>query len=114
MSVELAKASLEHFNDQYKSLNEQHDTETDRKTQLEAIVATEEAVVEQDKVKLIEKEQELNGLQKQFNELINRVRQLESDKRLAAPVSYTHLDVYKRQIHQSAHCFYTQAQRRNI
>lgn len=84
VSVELAKASLEHFNDQYKSLNEQHDTETDRKTQLEAVVATEEAVVEQDKVKLIEKEQELNGLQKQFNELINRVRQLESDKRLAA------------------------------
>ena len=84
VSVELAKASLEHFNDQYKTLNEQHDTETDRRTQLEAIVATEEASVEQQKVKLIEKEQELNGLQKQFNELINRVRQLESDKKLAA------------------------------
>lgn len=84
VSVELAKASLEHFNDQYKELNEQNDKETDRRTQLEAIVAKEEAVVEQDKVKLIEKEQELNGLQKQFNELINRVRQLESDKKLAA------------------------------
>lgn len=84
LSIELAKASLEHFNDQYKSLNEQHDQETDKRTQLEAIVATEEAVVEQDKVKLIEKEQELNGLQKQFNELMNRVRQLESDKKLAA------------------------------
>lgn len=84
VSVELAKASLEHFNDQYKSLNEQHDAETDRRTQLEAVVAREEAVVEQDKVKLIEKEQELNGLQKQFNELLNRVRQLESDKKLAA------------------------------
>ncbi|MBS1777891.1 MAG: chromosome segregation protein SMC [Bacteroidetes bacterium] len=84
VSIELVKASLEQFNDQYKTLNEQHDAETDRRTQLEAIVATEEAVVEQDKVKLIEKEQELNGLQKQFNELINRVRQLESDKRLAA------------------------------
>lgn len=84
VSIELAKASLEHFNDQYKELNEQHDRETDRKTQLEAIVATEEASVEQDKVKLIEKEQELNGLQKQFNEVLNRVRQLESDKRLAA------------------------------
>lgn len=84
VSVELAKASLEHFNEQYKTLNEQHDAETDRRTQLEAIVATEEAAVEQQKVKLIEKEQELNGLQKQFNELINRVRQLESDKKLAA------------------------------
>jgi chromosome segregation protein len=84
VSMELAKASLEHFNEQYKTLNEQHDTETDRRTQLEAIVATEEASVEQQKVKLIEKEQELNGLQKQFNELINRVRQLENDKKLAA------------------------------
>ena len=84
VSVELAKASLEHFNEQYKTLNEQHDTETDRKAQLEAIVATEEASVEQQKVKLIEREQELNGLQKQFNELVNRVRQLESDKKLAA------------------------------
>ncbi|MCW3121712.1 MAG: smc [Flavipsychrobacter sp.] len=84
VSVELAKASLEHFNEQYKTLNEQHDTETDRRTQLEAIVATEEASVEQQKVTLIAKEQELNGLQKQFNELLNRVRQLESDKKLAA------------------------------
>lgn len=84
ISIELAKASLEHFNEQYKVLNEQNEQETDRRTQLEAVVATEEAAVEHDKVKLIEKEQELNGLQKQFNELVNRVRQLEGDKRLAA------------------------------
>lgn len=84
VSIELAKASLSQFNDQYKELNEQHDTETDRKTQLEALVATEEAEVEKSKVALIQKEQELNGLQKQFNELVNRVRQLESDKKLAS------------------------------
>lgn len=84
VSVELAKASLEHFNEQYKELNEQHNTETDRRIHLEAIVATEEAAVEEAKVKFVSKEQELHGLQKQFNDLINRVRQLESDKRLAA------------------------------
>ncbi len=84
VSIELAKASLEHFNDQYKTLNDQLNAETDHKAQLEAVVATEEASVEQQKVKLIEKEQELNGLQKQFNDLVNRVRQLESDKKLAA------------------------------
>ena len=84
VSIELAKASLEHFNEQYKTLNDQNDAETDRRTQLEALVATEEASVEQQKVKLIEKEQELNGLQKQFNELANRIRQLEGDKKLAA------------------------------
>jgi chromosome segregation protein len=84
VSIELAKATLSQFNDQYKDLNEQHDAETDRKTQLEALVAKEEAEVEKNKVALIQKEQELNGLQKQFNELVNRVRQLESDKRLAS------------------------------
>ncbi len=84
LSIELVKASLEHFNDQYRELNEQHDRETDNKTRLEALVAGEEAAVEKDKVLLIEKEQELNGLQKQFNDLVNRVRQLESDKKLAA------------------------------
>lgn len=84
VSIELAKASLSQFNDQYKELNEQHDSETNRKTQLEALVATEEASVEKSKLSLIQKEQELNGLQKQFNELINRIRQLEGDKKLAA------------------------------
>ncbi len=84
ISVELAKASLEQFNDQYKELNDQHDRETDRRSELEAVVAGEEARVEQQKVKLIQREQELNSLQKQFNELINRIRQLESDKKLAA------------------------------
>lgn len=84
ISIELAKASLAQFNDQYKELNEQHDQEIDRKTQIEAVLAVEEANVEQQKVKLIQKEQELNGLQKQFNELVNRIRQLESDKKLAA------------------------------
>ena len=84
VSIELAKASLEQFNDQYKSLNEQHDRETDLKTQIEAIVATKEASIEQQKTKLIQREQDLNVSQKQFNELINRIRQLESDKKLAS------------------------------
>ncbi|MBS1630105.1 MAG: chromosome segregation protein SMC [Bacteroidetes bacterium] len=84
LSIELAKASLEHFNEQYKSLNEQEHQETDRKAGLEAAVATGEAQIEKDKTALITQEQELNGLQKAFNDLLNRVRQLEADKRLAA------------------------------
>jgi chromosome segregation protein len=84
VSIELAKASLEHFNEQYKSLNEQERQEVDRRAELEAVVATGEAAVEKDKVALITHEQELNGLQKAFNELLNRIRQLEGDKRLAA------------------------------
>ncbi len=84
VSVELAKASLEHFNEQYKTLNEQERAEVDRKAELEAVVATGEAAIEKDKIELIAHEQELHAMQKAFNELLNRTRQLESDKRLAA------------------------------
>lgn len=84
ISIELAKASLEAFNDQYNSLNDQFDRESDRKTQIEAAVATEEASLEQQKVQLISREQELAGLQKRFNELLQRIRHLENEKKLAS------------------------------
>jgi chromosome segregation protein len=84
VSVELAKASLEDFNGQYKTLSEQQEQESDRKLQLDVAAAAEEAEVESHKVQLISREQELNGLQKAFNELLNRIRQLESDKKLAS------------------------------
>ena len=98
VSIELAKASLEHFNEQYKTLNDQHDAETNRRSQLDAIVATEEAALEQQKVILIEREKELNGLQKQFNELANRIRQLESEKKLAAQ-KFEHLKEREKTLH---------------
>lgn len=84
VSVELAKASLEHFNDQYKELNEQNAGESEKKSQLETNIKREEEIIQKDKSQLVAKEQELNGLQKQFNELVGRIRQLESDKRLAS------------------------------
>ena len=99
VSIELAKASLEHFNDQYKSLNTQNESEADRKASLDALVATEEAAIEDQKVKLITSEQELNGLQKTFNELLNRIRQLEGDKKLAAQ-RLEHLKERSRSLNQ--------------
>ncbi|HTO15321.1 MAG TPA: chromosome segregation protein SMC [Edaphocola sp.] len=84
ISIELAKASLEAFNDQYQSLNEQVERESDHKLSLDASLAGDEAEIEADKVKLTQKEHELQGLQKRFNELVAAIRQLESDKRLAA------------------------------
>lgn len=84
VSVELAKASLEEFNDKYQDLNNQHDVEHDKKLKIETEIAGDEAEIESNKVKLVQKEQELNGLQKQFNELANRIRSLESEKKLAA------------------------------
>jgi chromosome segregation protein len=83
IAVELAKASLEGFNITYKDLNEQQETETNKRVQLEAEVATEEAAIEQEKVGFIEKERALQSMQHEFNELQQNLRTKENDKNLA-------------------------------
>lgn len=83
VAIELAKASLEGFNHTYKELNEQQETETNKRVQLEAEIATEEAALEQEKVGFIEKERALQSLQHEFNELLQNLRTKENDKNLA-------------------------------
>ncbi len=83
VSVELAKASLEDFNSSYKNLNEQQETEVNKKVQLEAVIATEEALLEQEKVGFIEKERTLQGMQHEFNTIVQDVRTKENEKNLA-------------------------------
>lgn len=84
VSIELAKASLEAFNDKYQSLNEQIEKENDNKIALSAGLAGDEAEIETNKVKMTQQEHELHGLQKRFNDLLSSIRQLEGDKKLAA------------------------------
>jgi chromosome segregation protein len=84
LSIELAKASLEGFNITYKELSEQHETETDRRIKLEAEIALEEAVVEQEKLGFVEKERALQALQHEFNDLVQQLRTKENDKNLAS------------------------------
>lgn len=84
ISIELAKASLEGFNSTYRDLNQQAETETDRKIELEAQIATEEAQVEEEKVGFVEKERALQAQQHEFNELLQRLRSKENDKNLAS------------------------------
>jgi len=84
ISIELAKAALEGFNITYKDLNEKMHGETDRRIELEASIATEEAAVEKEKVLFIEKEKELQEMQHAFNDLHNTVRNKESEKSLSA------------------------------
>lgn len=84
ISIELAKAALEGFNITYRQLNEQHETEADRRIKLEAEIATEEAAIEQEKVSFIEKERALQSMQHEFNTLLQNLRGKESDKNLAA------------------------------
>ncbi|MCG7858548.1 chromosome segregation protein SMC [Flavihumibacter sediminis] len=84
LSIELAKAALEGFNVTYRELNEQTAAETDRRFQLEAVIAQEEASIEQEKVGFIEKERALQSMQHEFNDLLQVLRSKENDKNLAS------------------------------
>ena len=84
LSIELAKAALEGFNLTYRELNEQAETETDKKIRLEAIIAQEEAGLEQEKVGFIEKERALQSMQHTFNDLLQHLRTKENEKNLAS------------------------------
>jgi len=83
ISVELAKASLEGFNETYKDLNGQQETETDKRICLEAEIASGEAVIEHEKVGFIEKERLLQTMQHGFNDLVQKLRTHENEKKLA-------------------------------
>jgi chromosome segregation protein len=84
VSIELAKSSLEGFNESYKSLQAQSESETDKKFQLEAMIAGEEAALEQEKLEFIEKEKQLQALQHAFNDLIQQLRNKEGEKNLVS------------------------------
>ncbi|MBY0481170.1 MAG: chromosome segregation protein SMC [Chitinophagaceae bacterium] len=84
LSIELAKASLEGFNITYHNLNEQQDLEINKRVQLEAEIATEEAAIEQEKLGFIEKEKSLQAMQHAFNDLLQNLRGKENDKNLAS------------------------------
>ncbi|HYE54865.1 MAG TPA: chromosome segregation protein SMC, partial [Chitinophagaceae bacterium] len=84
ISIELAKAALEGFNLSYRELNEQAETETDKKIKLEAEVASAEALIEQEKTGFISKERALQSMQHAFNELLQNLRSKENEKNLAS------------------------------
>lgn len=84
ISMELAKSSLSAFNDRYKTLNEQLETEQDKKLRIETEISGDEAEIEANKLQLVEKEQDLALSQRKFNELLNSIRHLESEKKLAS------------------------------
>ncbi len=84
IAVELAKASLEGFNDNWHLLTVQQETETDKRIQLEAQIATDEAALEAEKVGFIDKERTLQTMQHEFNDLVQKLRTQENDKNLAS------------------------------
>ncbi len=82
-SIELAKASLEGFNLSFQDLTLQQQTESDRKIAIEAAIGTKEAELEKEKLALLEEERTLQQRQLAFNERIQQLRTLESEKSLA-------------------------------
>ena len=84
ISIELAKAALEGFNITYKDLNSQQQAEVDKRIEIETAIAKEEAALEQEKVGFIEKEKALQQMQHAFNDMLDTVRQKESEKNLSA------------------------------
>ncbi len=82
-SIEFVKASLEDFNSSYQTLNDQQKNEVDKILSLESNIGTEDASLEQKKVSLVEKENELQQLQKVFNALIEDIRSKEGAKNLS-------------------------------
>jgi len=84
VSIELAKAALEGFNLTYKDLNQQQQHEVDKRIELETAIAKEEASLEQEKLSLVEREKLLQQMQHDYNDLLDKVRNKESEKNLTA------------------------------
>ncbi len=83
LSIELAKAALEGFNITYRDLNDQQKQEVDKRMELEAAIATEEAGIEKEKLEFIEKEKALQQMQHAYNDMLDKVRNKENEKNLA-------------------------------
>jgi chromosome segregation protein len=84
VSVEYVKASLEDFNVSYQSLNTQQQQEVDKIFELDAIVNKEGAELEEQKLELVKREEELHSIQKAFNELVDKMRSIENNKNLSS------------------------------
>jgi chromosome segregation protein len=84
VSIELAKAALEGFNITYRDLNQQQQAEVDKRIELETSIAKEEAALEAEKLGFIEQEKALQQMQHAFNDMLDGLRNKESEKNLSA------------------------------
>lgn len=82
-TVEFVKASLQDFNTDYQALSTQQQHEVDRILGLETIIGTEGAAIEAQKLALTQREEELQNLQKAFNQLVDQLRKTENHKSLS-------------------------------
>ena len=81
-SIRLARKSISKYTDQFLSLQQQIQNESDRKTSLDARLAEKDSFIEEAKTSLITREKLLVSRQKALNEQVNKIRQQESDKKI--------------------------------
>lgn len=82
-TVEFVKASLQDFNSDYQELSAQQQKEVDHILSLESMIGTEGAAIEAQKLALTQREEELQALQKAFNQLVDQLRKTENHKSLS-------------------------------
>jgi chromosome segregation protein len=83
LSIELAKYDILSINEQYENLTKVLEDLQDNRLQLETGIQKREAVVQQQKVQIIEREKTLSEEQKKLNDFINSIQTKESDKKVA-------------------------------
>ena len=81
-SIHLAKVVVNKQHDKLSVIHKQIEEENDRKVALAADIAEKEAVIEQGKVELIQKERTLSTRQKAINEFVSKIRHYESEKQI--------------------------------
>ena len=82
LSLRLSRKSITRQKEQLSTLNQQIEAENDKKLSFSKQIAEKEAAIEKSKKELIDKEKLLATKQKQLNEFVGRIRQVESDKKI--------------------------------
>lgn len=81
-SIALAHITIKSLNEIHENINEQLNTENDKKLSLNKQLSEKEALIQQFKSDLVGKEKLLASRQKTLNEHVHKIRQYESDKKI--------------------------------
>ena len=82
LSLILAKFSLLEYKEQYKRLELQKQTESDKRLEIETAIKTAEAALEKEKLANVDKEKTLMEIQKKLNSLVSGVSERENERNL--------------------------------
>lgn len=91
LSLILAKFSLLEYKEQYKRLEGQKQTESDKRLELETAIKLAEAALEKEKLANVDKEKTLMEIQKKLNSLVSGVSERENERNLLnSQVKFAH------------------------